>query len=48
MRRKALKDINYCLERQKSLLSDCGEVMEEPIVLDFESRPFDDNHKTLK
>ena len=48
MRQKALNDVNSCLERQKNLLTECGEVMEDPIVLDFAPKPFDDNQKTLK
>lgn len=45
---RALKEINRCLERQKSLLVDTGVQVEETPILDFEPRPFEDENKPHK
>ena len=47
-RQQALKQINRCLERQKSLLNETGVKMAEPPLFDFEPRPFDDLNKPKK
>ena len=48
-RQQALKEINRRLERQRQLLAEIGgKELDEPPVLDFEPRPFDDENKTSK
>lgn len=48
-RQQALKEINRRLDRQKQLLTELGDrELEGPPVLDFESRPFDDENKSRK
>lgn len=48
-RQQALREINKRLERQRMLLIELGDrQIEEPPVLDFEPRPFDDEHKVKK
>ena len=45
---RALREINRCLDRQKNLLAETGVKLEEPPILDFEPRQFDDEHKSSK